>query len=216
MNRSWVCAVIGCVAVMCTGVSLAQQEKPAKPPTGGEKPAMPPGMDEAAMEAMMKHMMPGPHHKHLEPLVGKWTYEMKWWMAPDAPAETDTGTAEYKWIMGGRWMLQEVEGPGMMEGTRFNGMGLMGYDSVSEKYVSTWIDDHSTAMMVLHGTCDGAGKVITCTGKVPDAMTGQKDQPTRTVLTMKDKDTVTFEMFSTPAGSKEFKTMELTYKRARS
>ena len=53
---------------------------------------MPPGMDEAMMVKMKEHGTPNENHQLLQKLVGDWDYTMKWWMAPDGPADESTGT----------------------------------------------------------------------------------------------------------------------------
>jgi hypothetical protein len=66
--------------------------------------------DMAAMMAKaQQYMQPGPHHKELERFLGKWTRETRITMVGyDAPAEK--GTAEFSWLMPGRWLKGETKG----------------------------------------------------------------------------------------------------------
>src|SRR5260370_9404752 len=64
--------------------------------------------EKAHMEAMMKAATPGEMHKKLEPFAGEWNYSMKMWMDPNKPPTDSKGTAETKWVMGGRYPRMAV------------------------------------------------------------------------------------------------------------
>ena len=138
--------------VLLVGLSVHAQGKKDAPKADPKMAAM--------MEAYMKHAAPGEGHKKLEPLIGSWKYTGKFWMDPVAPPLEGAGTAERKWILGGRFMDEVVKGQmtGMPE---FEGHGLMGYDNHSKKYVGIWIDSMTTSIAVSQGTMDAAGKVFT-------------------------------------------------------
>src|SRR6266581_4403576 len=74
-----------------------------------KKPDAPPD-PMAAMAAMMKAATPGEMHKKLEPLAGSWEFTVKFWLDPSKPAMESKGTAESKWVMGNRFLRQEVKG----------------------------------------------------------------------------------------------------------
>ena len=58
-------------------------------------------------------------------------------------------------------------------GETFNGIGFIGYDNVSKKYVSTWMDTAGTGMMWSTGTMDASGKVLSMKATVNDPSTGK-------------------------------------------
>jgi hypothetical protein len=239
-QRMWARGLAGlCGLLLCAGVAYAQEKKPGEAPNKpdapkkeeAKKPEAPkaekpeagkgqPEMDPAMVEMMKKWQefaTPGEFHKHLEPLVGKWTYEVHWQMSPDAPPTTSKGTGEYKWILDGRYLQQETAGaqPEGPDGTVMKGLGLTGYDNLKKQYFGVWIDNMGTALMAGYGTCDPDGKVITMTGEGSDPMSGKTDQKWRSVLRIESKDKHVFEMYSPDAGGKEFKCMEITYTRAK-
>jgi hypothetical protein len=176
-------------------------------------------MDEEMMKKMMELGAPGPHHKHLDSIAGKWTYELKHWMDPAAEAETMTGTSESKWVYDGRFLEQKVEGsmgPGpdgkpMM----FHGTSIVGYDNLRQEYTEVWYDNMGTSMWILTGKSDPDGKVITMTGNVPDPMTGNKNKKVRIVTKIDSKDKHTSEFFGVGADGKEVREMQITYTRAK-
>ncbi|MEO5682606.1 MAG: DUF1579 domain-containing protein [Chitinophagaceae bacterium] len=165
---------------------------------------------EAAMKAWMEYMTPGDIHKMLSKADGEWTYEATMWMERGAPAEKSTGTAVNKMILGGRY--QESKYAGNMMGMPFEGYSLTGYDNARKVFQSSWVDNMGTGVMQLEGKLNAATKTIISTGKMTDASTG-KEIKVRETFTMIDDNTQKLEMYDTREGGKEFKTMEITFKR---
>lgn len=165
------------------------------------------------MEVVMKYGTPGPEHQELAKMVGKWNAATTMWMAPDAPPTTSTGTAEMTSVMGGRWIRQDYKGDFM--GTPFNGVGYIGYDRFKEQYVSTWMDDMSTMVMVSYGTASADGKVVTYESVCDDVFTGTKDKVYKHIARNIDDNTSIFEMYDKTPEGKEFKMMEIKYTRAK-
>jgi Protein of unknown function (DUF1579) len=170
--------------------------------------------DFAKMQEMMKKVeaagAPGEHHKALTPLIGEWKAEVKAYMSPDGPPMVSNGTSKTEWALDGRFVSEEFKGTVM--GKPFHGMGLTGFDNLKQKYVSTWVDTMSTAIMNSEGTADEAKKVFTFTSKMDCPMTGEKDMPVKLVLRITSQDNHTFEMHDPRKGEKS-KTMEITYTR---
>jgi len=159
----------------------------------------------------MKYSTPNEHHKVLNDVAGKFKYTANFWMTPGAKAETTTGTSTNKWILGGRFLQQEVKGKAM--GQPFNGMSLVGFDSLREQYQSIWVDTMSTHMMQGTGTYDTATKTLTETGEFSCAMTNSKNRWYRTEMKITDKKNHTYAMFTKDNEGKEFKSMEINYTR---
>lgn len=169
------------------------------------------GPDAAMMEAWMKAAQPGEHHAHLEALIGLWTIHTKWRYTPDAPWEESTGTAEFKWIMGRRYIIEKIVSP--MGDQKFEGMGILGYDNTTKKHFSTWIDNMSTTLMTSEGTCDASGKVVTLYGTHTDPMTGGKKKQ-KTVSRIINDDKHVFEIFDRAEDGKEYQSLVVTYTRS--
>ena len=189
-------------AVLALGVSAAAQEKPK-----GAPPAMS-AEEKAAMDAMEKMAGPGPAHKAIADLAGTWDAEVTMYMGPTP--EKSKGTSENRLVLGGRWVEQRFTSE--MMGRPFEGLGYTGYDNFKKKYVGTWMDNMTTAVMVSEGTFDAAGKVMTSTSTMDDFMTG-KPTLVRMTSTIVDADNHRFEMFGPGPDGKEMKQMEIHYRR---
>ena len=190
------------VVIAALAIGADEKSKSAKPAAGQ--------MDEKAMmEAMAKYSTPGPEHKALEQFVGTWDANVKMWMAPGAPPQESTGTAENKMALGGRFLEQHYEGTFMNQ--PFTGMGYTGYDLYKKQYIGTWMDSMGTSIMNSTGTADASG-TMTFTGKMDDPV-AKKTQPFKETMKVVDNDHHVFEMWSPSPDGKMFKMMEITYTR---
>jgi hypothetical protein len=159
----------------------------------------------------MQAITPGEHHEHLKALVGNFDYTIKMWMAPGMAPQEFTGKRSAEMIMGGRYLQEKYTGTFM--GMPFEGLGTMAYDNVQKKYISTWIDNMGTGLMVATGQCD-KGPSWTMTGEMADPQSG-KMVPTRSVTKIIDADHMTMEMYSPGPDGKEMKMMEVAATRSK-
>jgi hypothetical protein len=144
-------------------------------------------------ELMRKYQQlatPGAPHKLLSRMEGSWNTKMQHWMDPDQPPTESEGTCERKMIFGGRYLQEEYKGD--MMGTPFNGIGYMGYDNHTKKYVMTWFDSMSTGIYFFEGDASPDGKTITLNGRYNDAIKGPVKW--RIVNKIGDDNTQFFEM----------------------
>ena len=109
-------------------------------------------MNDAIMKSWMESATPGPHHKALEAMAGKFKYTNKWKMDPSQDWTVTEGDYDGQMMMGGRYLMVTVKGP--MMGSEFEGMGCLGYDNTIQKHVAGWIDNMGTGIMRSEGTCD--------------------------------------------------------------
>lgn len=168
-------------------------------------------MDSVAMEEAWKaYGTPGFQHKMMADETGKWDVEMTFWTAPDAAPEKYTATAQARMLFDGKY--QEVNYDGTMMGMPFQGKSTLAFNNKSGEYISTWIDNMGTGMLIVKGHYDEATKAINFTGSMPDPLTG-KDIGVREVYSIVDAKTRKLESFETKEGQKEFKSMEILMKR---
>lgn len=160
------------------------------------------------MEAYAKAAEPGPEHKALEPLVGNWTYSVKFWPAPGQPPLESKGTCERKWIMGGRFIEERVQGDAMGGPQAFAGLGLIGYDKPQKKYTTAWVDSMTTSITSSFGTADAAGKTFTFNTETIHPVKGTKVKG-KDVIRILGNDQHEMEMFKEGPDGKEWKSMEL-------
>jgi len=175
--------------------------------TGGQ-----PGEAEMAkmMEECMKAGMPGEHHVHMEALVGDWNITGKFKMTPDAPWTESKSTCHAEWVLGNRFIMQRIKGepmPGMP--MAFEGIGFLGYDNMTKKHISSWLDNMGTMIMGGEGECSDAGKTITFMSKYLDPMT-KKDSWMKSVYRIESPDRYVLQMYGPGPDGKEFMSMELT------
>jgi hypothetical protein len=191
-------------AALLIGAGLCLAEETAAPAS-----AAPSAEQQAKMEKMKQAMTPGPQHKALEPLAGKWNYTSRFWTEPNGQAQESTGTSDNEMIYGGRFLKESVKGT--MMGEAFEGIAYTGYDNVAGEYTSVWIDSMATGLMKSSGTFDG--QTMTLSGTVSCPING-KNTPMRTELKIADNDHHTLSAYMPGPDGKEFKNMEMTYTRA--
>ena len=162
------------------------------------------------MKAWMEAAAPGPHHKHYEEMVGMWDAKTTSWMAPGAEPVLMDGKCEYKLILGGRYLVQTMEGE--MMGMPFTGMGLSGYDNIAKKHTVMWVDNMSTQMMFSQGECKDHCSYEEHKTTMKNPM--GDDMPIRMVTKVVDTDKHIFEYYMTGPDGTEFKSMEIVYTRS--
>jgi hypothetical protein len=164
---------------------------------------------QAMMEVWKRLAQPGEPHKLFATLAGSWTTQTKEWMEPGKPPMESTGTAEMKMLLDGRFLYQEYNG--QMMGQPFNGVGIDGYDNLTKKYVTAWMDTMGTGIFFMEGTASRDGKTITLRGSHPEPGGGKMTH--RAVWTIADADNHTFVMYGAHGKEKEAKFLEIVYTR---
>jgi len=172
-----------------------------------EKPAPP--MDSAAMmKAWTDFATPGPEHKWLEKFNGIWEAQLDQWMAPGAPPTKTKGSCTQTPMLGGRYF--SVKYTSTMMGQPFDGMSVMGYDNAKKKFVSTWIDNMGTGIVIMTGTYDETTKTLNMKGTQSDPVSG-KDTDIREELRVIDDNSYVQTMYGAGPDGKEMKFMEGTF-----
>ena len=175
--------------------------------------SMAPSADE--MKQMMEMSKLNDNHKLLASMAGTWSYTVKMWMDPKGKPTESTGTAVRKAVMDGRYVTGDYSGKFKMPGAdgkmmemNFQGMSMDGYDNVKKKFVSGWVDNMGTGIMMMEGTYDAATKAFTFTGEY-EMMPGMKEK-VRQVIKMTDATHMTMEYYE-DRGQGEAKTMQIDY-----
>lgn len=169
------------------------------PPTRAQE-----GTD-AEMAAWEKAGQPGPHHEHLAALVGKWQAETKFWPEPSAEPIIAPATIEYRMIMKGRYLEENITSEFM--GQPFTGRGLYGFNNVTGELQAVWIDDTSTGMYTYTGSISDDGTELILKGKYKDPVSGEWRE-TRSVMRISE-DNLHYTGYEVDGG-KEWKMMEIT------
>lgn len=181
----------------------------------GSRPSVPrPSPEEMKkiMEAYMKAAVPGPEHKKLAEGAGEWVWETKTYMGPGSPATKTSMKVHSRMLLGGRFLMEEVEGKLM--GQVFQGISITGYDKVRKGYQNLWMDSMGTMMTYSFGKEKVKGE-IHFSGTMVDPMT-PKGRPFRSVLRHRGKDSHSFELYDSLPGTKqEFLVMSVSAKRVK-
>ncbi len=208
MNSKWI-AIAGAACLFSAGVQA--QDKAAKPDAPKKAPAQPPvnPADDPMMKAFLAASSPNENHKRLEPFIGAWDVDVTSQMDLSQPAEHTKGESTQRWVLGGRFVLQEHTGT--MMNMPFQGLGLFGYDNVDKQYIGTWGDTMGTGLMQSAGQYDEKTKSWTMLGSFKDP-SGQVIK-TREVITLLSNDKHTFEFYMPGADGKDLKAMTIVYTR---
>jgi Protein of unknown function (DUF1579) len=191
-----------------TDNTAAETTTPADVKTTTPPPAMP---DSATMaKNWQAFMTPGAVHKMLAKGDGNWASDITMWMQPGAPEQKNKGTMVNKMIMNG--LYQQSSFSGNMMGMPFNGISTTAYDVHRKEFVSTWIDNMGSGIMVLKGPWDEATKTMNLKGKMTDPGT-TAEVDVRETMKLIDDNTQEMEMFIMMPDGKEFKTMNIKYSR---
>lgn len=214
-NRLWLssCLAVAAAAMFVSPV-LAQKAEPAKDPKApaaspfGKKPeatkpadAKPESKPETKPDTKSKDAAadaakPGAFHAWLANLEGEWAVEDK--TVTPGEEHTDPGTWTSKMSLGGRFLMSDYDG--RSRGKFYKGHSVWGYNNADKRFEYVWVDTQGTGMLILTGTADAAGKVVTLTGSMTDP-TGGKKVNAKAVVTILSKDSFTFETFDDSSGT---------------
>jgi hypothetical protein len=169
-------------------------------------------VDSAMMnKAWAESMTLGEPHKMLAKSAGTWTADITMWMADGAPPTKSTGSTVNTMLFGG--LYQQSKHKANMMGMPFEGMSTVAYDNTEKKYVSTWIDNMGSGILVMSGDWDNATKSLNMSGKMKNPANGLECTE-REVFKPVDDNHQTLEMYGPdPKTGKEYKMMEIQYTR---
>lgn len=163
------------------------------------------------MKAWMDYATPGPMHKMFEKMSGNWKTVMTMTDQASGQEMKSEGSAVFEMILGGRYM-KSVHKSTMM-GMPFEGMGLDAYDNKTGEFISMWVDNMGTGLMVMKGKFDEPAKTFHYTGAMVDPVAGGETK-VRSVLKVVDENNSVFEMFTLAPDGNEYKMFTMTYQRA--
>ncbi|WP_338733575.1 DUF1579 domain-containing protein [Mangrovimonas cancribranchiae] len=160
------------------------------------------------MKAWQENMTPSKYHKWLASMNGEWDAVVKMWMAPSQPPNISKATTINEMIMNGLYLRSTHTGK-MME-QPFMGESIMGYDNAKKEFISTWIDNFGSSIMLLKGYLKEDNTLI-LEGNMLDPASEQ-EMHVKEVLTILSEDSHKFDMYMI-VDEQEIKTMEIQYTR---
>ena len=152
---------------------------------------------------------PTPEHESLLGVVGTWTVDCTYFMAPGEPMKVQA--KETIEALGRFWTVSLFESDFM--GLPFAGRATTGFDPKRGKWVGTWVDSMMPHMFVMEGERDAESGIVTmhCDGPAP--MTGDMVPYRSTTENLADGRR-RFEMFMTLPEAGEVKMFSYVYTRA--
>ena len=207
IREKWVHALLGIAVTLFVVAPAVAQEAEAEAAAAEETEAATTHDQEVMMAKLAEYATPGEAHERLARQAGEWDYTMKWWTSPDAQPEESSGTLSASMTMDGRFLVENWQGTAM--GQPFTGQGVTGYDNFEQEYVSTWIDNMGTGIMVSRGRYDPEQDALVMSGTFDDVMTGEKDKSMRGITKLLDDNTLHLEMYTAGPEGTEFKVGEI-------
>ncbi len=192
-----VAALAGCASNRNTKTHAASDESAMQ---------LPKGWTQADMDACTMAGTPGKEHADLMKLAGRWTSKERMWMGPGGEEMQTTGTWQLTPIMDGRYLQLDASGemPGMGP---YKGLGVLGFDNVSRKYVATYVDQMSTGIMHGEGKMSSDAKTLSI-NYIFNCPITRKKSVFREVLRFDSERAMHVEMFATdPKSGKEYMCM---------
>lgn len=164
----------------------------------------------AAMAKARKYVAPGKHHEELKRFLGTWKTEMRIFMA-GRPGQVESGESTFRWLMPGRWIVQE--GTGNFIGRKQSFYSLMGYDNFRQSFVVTSVTSMDTAMNRSEGDMDPSGKSLLLYGTIDEYLTGEVGKMVKTVWRFESDDEMVMEVHDLAIGESDTKVIEVRYTR---
>jgi len=161
------------------------------------------------LDAWREAATPGKEHRWLDELVGVWSTQTSVWTGDGDPV-VSTGTSTIRWILGGRFLMEETSGS--LLGQAHEALGILGYDKVKQLYVGFWIDSMSTGMYTSAGRLLEDGHTLRLNGAFDDAASGPPAKVTRYTLTKESSDTFVLSVHDLDPHHAD-RIMETTYTR---
>jgi hypothetical protein len=149
---------------------------------------------------------PSAHHEILNRIAGRWEHDVSIRRSPGAEAEKVQMTADYRWMLGGRFLRGTYTG--YIGGEYFEARDLVGYDNLRGQYESLWVDNESTAFTLGTGRYDERQNALILEGTQDNAETGAMDEPFRFVYRFGDERSMTIEVWVPGPDGTMFKRVE--------
>jgi hypothetical protein len=205
--------IIGISFAFAIGTTLsisAAENSPQSAPAAQPEMQLPPGWTADDMQACMVAAMPGKMHERLAQDVGVWQGKSTMWMYPGADPVKSDCTYTVTAILDGRFIKTDMAGeiPGMGP---YSGIGITGFDNVSQQLVGNWIDNASTGIANGTGELSPDGKTMTWNYTFNCPIT-KKPAVLRQIETLTSPTTKTIEAFTNdPKSGQEFKMMSIEF-----
>jgi hypothetical protein len=156
---------------------------------------------------------PSVHHEILNRIAGKWEHSISLWRSPGADPESIVMEADYRWILGGRFLRGVYTG--YIEGAYFEARDVVGYDNLRGEYQSLWVDNEATGFTLATGRYDKRQNALILEGTQDNLEKKVKDEPFRFIYRFGDEKSMTIEVHVPGPDGKMFRRVEVKATRIR-
>ena len=158
-------------------------------------------------ESWRQYAVPSKQHDILDRLAGEWSHRATVWESPGAEPEVFEMTADYRWILGGRFLIGSYWG--YVAGERFEARDMLGYDNFRQQFDSIWIDNKTTAFTLSSGHYDRRQDALIMEGTQDDVDRKVRDEPFRFIYRFGGDDRMAIEVFIPGPQGKMFRRLKV-------
>ncbi len=163
-----------------------------------------------AIEARIKAASAlGPQQAALARYLGRWDVDIA---LPGASVHSK-GTAEYSWVIDGRWLGCRIKGA--MLGEPFEEFTILGYDSYARQVVEVSVESADNAMVTARGSEAGQAQATSVLyGELDEYLSGSLRRPYKVVMRWLNARRHVTEVWDLGAGEKPIEKVVFTFTRA--
>lgn len=184
------CTKLASLIALLLPLTAWQAQAASTPPTKATTTAA----DAAAFE---KAGVVGLQHQRLAELVGTWKVTQSFWTSGNLTPKIDTGSATYAMVLGGRHLRQDLQINSADKA--FEALGYIGFDNMTGRYYSSWMDINFTGMIIAYGDYDATAHTYTFMGTLPGPAAGEA-VPLRAELKVVDANHFIYDFYERHAG----------------
>lgn len=203
MNK-W-CAALASALCMGAVTPTTRAAPPASPQASSDAAA------QQAVEARIRAASElGPQQAALARYLGRWDVDIA---LPGVSAHSK-GTAEYSWVIDGRWLGCRIKGT--MLGQPFEEFTILGYDSYAKEAVEVSVESADNSMLMARGSSAGSSQAASVLfGELDEYLSGSLHRPYKVVLRWLNSRRHVTEVWDVGAGETPVEKVVFTFSRTR-